>query len=145
MFYYLPNLFTINPTRCVAHHTQAKWIIFSSLMFLIPSFMAYMKNQYLMSIVLFLLTIMSINHWRNPTYSWRRIADHVLAKISFIIFFVSAFLFANNPVIFICETIFFGLFLYCYYMSDKYCNINIELHNTDEYKHTYKNNASQLK
>lgn len=119
--------------QLVAPLEHSKYITMSSLMFLIPSFHAFKRDKHVMSIVLFLAAVMSINHWRHPTYSWRRIADHVSAKIAFIVCLVNGLMLATETSIFIVisELICFGLFLYCYYMSDKYCNKNIDLNNTD--------------
>lgn len=88
---------------------------------------------YVISCALFFAAIMSINHWINPTYSWRRIADHISAKIAFIVCLINGLVLASTVSIFIVisELICFGLFLYCYYMSDKYCNKNINVNNTD--------------
>jgi methionine aminopeptidase len=47
------------------------------------------KDQQLMSVALFIAALMSINHWVHPTYSWRRIADHISSKTLFMIFFVN--------------------------------------------------------
>ena len=119
----------IDHNQLVAPLEHAKYIIGSSLLFLIPSLYAFKKDQRVMSIVLFFAAVMSINHWIHPTYSWRRIADHVSAKIAFIVCFVNGVMLTAETSIFIIisELICLSLFLYCYYMSDKYCNKNIDI------------------
>ena len=69
----------------------------------------------------------------STPYSWRRIADHVSAKIAFIVCFVNGVILTAETSIFIIisELICLSLFLYCYYMSDKYCNKNIDVNNMD--------------
>lgn len=118
-----------NNNQLVAPLEHAKYITCSSFLFLIPSFYAFNKDQHIMSIVLFFASIMSINHWRHPIYSWRRIADHISAKIAFIVCLVNGLMLAPSTSIFIIitELISFSLFLYCYYMSEKYCNKNIDI------------------
>jgi hypothetical protein len=37
----------------------------------------------------------------------------------------------SEPIFFISEIICLYLFIYCYYMSDKYCNCNIDINNMD--------------
>ena len=123
----------IDHTQLVAPLEHAKYIILSSFLFLVPSICAFKKDQRVMSIVLFFAAVMSINHWIHPTYSWRRIADHVSAKIAFIVCFVNGVMLTAETSIFIIisELICLSLFLYCYYMSDKYCNKNIDINNID--------------
>jgi hypothetical protein len=124
-------MFIIDHNQLVSPLYHTKYIICSSLLFLGPSIYAFQKEQYLMTISLFVAAIMSINHWRYPTYSWRRIADHISSKILFIIFFVNGLLLATDPIFVLSELICLFLFIYCFYMSDKYCNYNINIHDMD--------------
>ena len=123
----------IDHNQLVAPLEHAKYITMSSFLFLVPSLYAFKKGQRVISIVLFFAAVMSINHWIHPTYSWRRIADHVSAKIAFIVCFVNGVMLTAETSIFIIisELICLSLFLYCYYMSDKYCNKNIDINNMD--------------
>ena len=121
----------INHDQFVAPLDHAKYITVSSFLFFIPSIYAFIKEEYLISGSLFAAGLMSINHWRHPTYSWRRIADHIAAKFAFIVCFVKGVLFASNPILLTSQIICFGLFLYFYYMSNKYCNCNININNMD--------------
>ena len=124
-------MFEINHNQLVAPLDHAKYIILSSLLFFCPSFYGFLKEQYLLSASLFIAGIMSINHWRHPTYSWRRIADHASSKTLFVIFFIKGLLLATDPVLIISEIICLGLFVYCFYMSDKYCNKDININDID--------------
>ena len=118
-------MFTINPKQLVAPLDHAKYITGSSLLFFIPSIYAFIKEQYLLSASLFAAGLMSVNYWRHPTYSYRRIADHIAAKFAFIIVFINGFYL--YPVFFIYKLVCLKLVLYCYCMSDKYCNRNINI------------------
>lgn len=64
----------------------SKWLVGSSFSFLIPSFYAYQKKQYLYSSILAGTTFFSVNHWRKPENGWRRILDIIYASITFIVF-----------------------------------------------------------
>jgi len=124
-------MFTIDHNQLVSPSDHSKYIICSSFIFFLPSIYAFQKEQYLSSTALFVAALMSINHWRYPTYSYRRIADHISSKILFIIFFIKGLLLATDPVFVISEIICLSLFIYCFYMSDKYCNCNIHINNMD--------------
>ena len=124
-------MFEINPDQLVAPLEHAKYIIYSSFLFFVPSIYAFQKEQHILSSSLFIAGIMSINHWMHPTYSWRRIADHVSSKTLFIIFFINGLLLANDIVFVLSELICLILFIYCFYMSDKYCNKNINVNDMD--------------
>ena len=117
----------INHDQFVAPLDHAKYVTCSSLLFFIPCIYAFIKEQYLLSASLFFAGLLSANYWRHPTYSSRRIADHISAKVSFIICIVTAFYL--YPVFVIPKLICLGLVFYCYYMSEKYCNCNIHINN----------------
>jgi len=123
-------MFVIDYTP-VAPLEHAKYITCSSLLFFYPSVYAFTKEQYIMSGALFVAGTVSVNHWRNPTYSWRRIADHFTAKAAFVICLVNGVLFATDVVFITAELICSSLFVYCFYMSDKYCNKSIQINEMD--------------
>jgi hypothetical protein len=122
-------MFTINHNQLVTPLDHAKYITCSSLLFFLPSFYAFIKTQYLLSASLFAAGLMSINYWRYPTYSWRRIADHISGKLAFIICLVTGFYL--YPIFIIPKILCLGLVFYCYYMSEKYCNCNIHINDID--------------
>jgi hypothetical protein len=122
-------MFDIDENQLVAPLDHAKYIKYSSCLFFCPSFYAFQKNQTAMSVALFVAGTVSVNHWQNPTYSWRRIADHFTAKAAFVICFVNGFYL--YPAFIILKLICASLFIYCFYMSDKYCNKNIHVNEMD--------------
>jgi hypothetical protein len=65
-----------------------RWLVVSSCFFMVPSAYAYYNQLYFNSYVLLLTSLISANYWRKATYSWRRSADLIFAKISFFIFLV---------------------------------------------------------
>ena len=124
-------MFDIDENQLVAPLVHAKYITYSSLLFFCPSFYAFTKDQFVMSGALFVAGSVSVNHWQNPTYSWRRIADHFTAKAAFVICLVNGVLFATDIIFITAELICSSLFIYCFYMSDKYCNKNISINEMD--------------
>lgn len=116
------NMTVIDDTKFVAPQEHTSWIAFSSLFFMVPSIYAFNNEQYFMSVVLGLLTITSFNFWRKPNYSWRRIVDRVYAKIAFTICFVNGIRYYYLDPLIISSCIVFIIFMYFYYMSNKFCN-----------------------
>ncbi len=60
---------------------QTKWILLSSGLFMIPSFLSYYKGLYLLSGLGFLTSIVSMNYWRKCCRGWRRNLDLYLSKL----------------------------------------------------------------
>ena len=123
--------------KLVAPWEQSKWIVASSSTFLIPSFYAYYKNIYHLSIISFITFAFSVNFWRNATYSLRRKIDIINANLAFTIFSLHGFYYINNLLhILICYPGFF-LSIYLYqcsqYFFDKkdnnwvYCHVLFHL------------------
>ena len=112
----------IDDTKFVAPQEHTSWIAFSSLFFLIPSIYGFINEQYFMSAILGLLSILSFNFWRKPNYSWRRIVDRIYAKIAFAICFINGIRHYYFDPLINSSCIAFVIFVYFYYMSNKYCN-----------------------
>ena len=111
---------TIDHQKYVAPYEQSKWITLTSMFFLIPGIYGFQNEQYVMSFTLLLTSVISVNFWRHATYSWRRIADRIFAKISFIICFVNGLRYSALNLFVVSEWISFCIFAYCFYMSNKY-------------------------
>ena len=116
------NMTVIDHTKFVAPQEHTSWIAFSSLFFLIPSIYGFINGQYFMSVILSLLSIISFNFWRKPNYSWRRIVDRIYAKIAFAICFINGIRYYYFDPLINSSCIAFVIFVFFYYMSNKYCN-----------------------
>ena len=112
---------SINHEKYVASLDETKWLILSSLLFIIPAIYSYYNNLYIYTIILILTTIISVNFWRDATYSWRRISDRIFAKLAFVFFFINGIMYITYLPFIILS--YFGLFasFWCYYLSNKYC------------------------
>ena len=73
-----------------------RWLVASSCFFMVPSAYAYYNQFYFNSYVLLLTSLISANYWRKATYSWRRTADLIFAKVSFCVFLVHWLTHVNN-------------------------------------------------
>jgi hypothetical protein len=113
---------TIDPTRYIAPYRQTRWLLLSSLCFLGPSIYGYKRNNYLLANVALITTICSVNFWRDATYSYRRTADVIMAKISFIIFIVYGVPYVTWIPFVVTGYTSLVVLIYCYYMSNKHSN-----------------------
>ena len=114
------DISTIDPTRYVAPWNQSRWLVCSSLFFLVPSIYGYYMEQYFLATVSLLITTCSINFWRDATYSYRRSIDCIMAKISFFVYMISGVPYVTSiPFVVTGYSALFTL-IYCYYMSNKH-------------------------
>jgi len=87
---------------------------------MIPAVYAYYHNTHFLGVVLTATSVLSANYWRRATFSWRRHADMVMAKVAFVIFVWNGaqhirrvpHMMAGYPCI--------GLLAASYYMSEKH-------------------------
>ncbi len=116
------TIFYIQPTKFVVPlpYNEGKYLIFSSCFFIIPCIYGFINNQYFYATTSLLTSIFSVNHWKNPTYSYRRVCDVIMARISFTIYIVSGCYYTNVNGHFIITFTGYSLLLlllYFYYMS----------------------------
>lgn len=68
---------------------DANYLILSSLFFLMPGYYAYISGLPLYLVTSTVTTLASINYWRNAVPGWRRTTDMIVAKVSFLIYFIT--------------------------------------------------------
>ena len=93
--------------------SYSKYLVASSLLFLIPSYYAYHKNVYSIATALCITSLLSINHWRNAYYSTRRIMDVYWSRIASIVFICHSFYYV--PIFIIVNNV--GIMAWFYYQS----------------------------
>lgn len=109
----------INNEKYIAELVHTKWLVLSSLVFMIPSTYAYFNKLYFFCVLLFFTSLISANYWRKATYSWRRNMDLVFSKISFVVFASNGILYVRTMHYLISGYTGLILLLYCYYLSGK--------------------------
>ena len=119
------DISTIDPKRYVAPYRQTRWLILSSFCFLGPSIYGYKRNNYLLANVALMTSICSANFWRDATYSYRRTADVIMAKISFIIFTVYGVQYVTWMPFVVTGYGALVALIYCYYMSNKHADSDL--------------------
>jgi hypothetical protein len=102
-----------------------RWLVATSLGFMIPALYAYMNQVYFLSGVLVITSLVSANHWRFATTgSIRHKADLIVAKIAYGIFFINGHMFIRYIPYMITGYIGIISTGYCYYMSGKLSSSN---------------------
>lgn len=101
----------------IASWLVTRWLVLSSLSFLVPSVYAYTLGINLCSVLLVGTTFFSVNYWRNAEKGWRRDADLIYAKLSFYTFVLLGIIYVQDISYIIPG--YCGLFalVYCYQMS----------------------------
>uniref|UniRef100_A0AB39J8Z3 Uncharacterized protein n=1 Tax=Florenciella sp. virus SA2 TaxID=3240092 RepID=A0AB39J8Z3_9VIRU len=72
-------------TKLLAPWSETKWLVLSSCLFIAPSVLSFCKKLYLLSMMGFLTTIISINYWRKCSKGLRRNIDLFFSKLMFIV------------------------------------------------------------
>jgi hypothetical protein len=101
----------------IAEWSVTRWLVGSSLLFLIPSLYAYTHNMKVLSIILVGTTFFSVNYWRKAEKGWRREADLYYAKFSFYTFVLLGVMYVRNIYYMFVGYIGLCVLVYCYQMS----------------------------
>jgi len=73
----------------IANSHESKCLTFTSLLFMIPVIYGLINGSpVLYSVIIFVTSILSYNHWKNPTYSIARTADICYGTFTFCITFI---------------------------------------------------------
>lgn len=108
----------------IAYWNQSKWLVLSSGYFLIPAMYAFYYEEYFYSNLLSIVSIVSMNYWRDATDSYRRTLDIVSARTSFLLFFYNGVKYTTNPQIKKVGYLNLCLILYFFYRSHKLYSMN---------------------
>jgi len=111
---------SVIPNKYVAHWDETKYVTMSSFVFMGPAIYGYYNEMYKHAIILFLVSIISANFWRDATYSYRRILDRLYSKFGFIFFVKEGIIYVRYPPFVIIGWCAFCILLRCYYLSNKY-------------------------
>ena len=93
-------------------------LVFSSFLFIVPALYAYTHGMLLYAALLSTTSLVSANYWRDPfTPSWRKVADLVVAKVSFATFVISGILYVRDLRFMLVAYPGLIALIYCYYES----------------------------
>jgi hypothetical protein len=107
-------------TDIIVPFRESKYIVFSSLFFLYPTYTAIKRELYFYACLLFLTSVFSINYWRHATYSWRRNLDLIWAKFIFTLFISYGIYYIRDPFTMFIFYYNIHLLVYCYNQACKY-------------------------
>jgi hypothetical protein len=106
----------------VVPHEESRIFVWTSLGFALPAYYAYRHKQYFYSALSIATSAISLLYWHRPTYGWRRNLDLIFAKLSFTMYFLTAYMYLETSrpsysVAFYGGTpvmlLFYGLSSYC--------------------------------
>ena len=93
-------------------------LILSSCSFLLPSLVGFMNGLHLHAVISLITSLVSINYWRYAIPGIRKAADLVVAKVSFVIYFVTGLFHIRDVNIFIIGWILAFLIIGSYALSN---------------------------
>ena len=103
----------------IAPWRQTKWLVASSLTFLVPGIYGIKHKLYAPSALLIVTSFVSANYWKNARVSWRRTADLILSKITFGVFAFYGVRYGRHVPTLVAGYSGFVIISYCYYMSSQ--------------------------
>jgi hypothetical protein len=109
----------MNEEKYIVMWKHSKWLVLSSFFFMIPSIYAFYCKLYYYSILLLCTSVVSVNYWRKPTYSWRRNFNLFFSKISFITFAYNGIINVRFIPYVITGYLLLIVLIYCFYTSGK--------------------------
>ena len=97
---------------------DSNYLMISSCFFLLPGFYALSHRLNLYFATSVVTTFASINYWRDAVPGWRRTSDMIIAKVSFLIYFLTGlYCIKDATVLYLAWPICF-LIVYCYMSSN---------------------------
>ena len=72
-------------------YDDSKYLFYTSFLFLISSFFIFFYDSFLSSIIIFILFLSSINHWKQPDNFTIKIIDMIIVKIIGVLYTINSF------------------------------------------------------
>ena len=72
-------------------YDDTKYLFYTSFLFLISSFLIFLYDSFISSIIIFILFLSSINHWKQPDNFTIKIIDMIIVKIIGIVYIINSF------------------------------------------------------
>ena len=99
--------------------SETKYLVLSSLTFLIPGLISYNFGFIIYSLLSISTTIFSINHWRCAENGIRRTLDVFMARFAFIVYFISGLFYLQNITALLTITLISSSYLISCHLSVK--------------------------
>jgi len=99
---------------------ETKWLVMSSMTFLIPATYAFASSLYLYGCISLFTSLLSMNHWRDAEDGVRRAIDCYMAYICFVVFVISGCIYCRGIFFYIAGaniSIIIAFFLISDYLS----------------------------
>jgi hypothetical protein len=72
-------------------YDDTKYLFYTSFLFLICSFLIFLYDSFLSSIIIFILFLSSINHWKRPDNNIIKRIDMIIVKIIGVLYIINSF------------------------------------------------------
>lgn len=72
-------------------YDDSKYLFYTSFLFLISSFFIFLYDSFISSIIIFILFLSSINHWKQPDNFTIKIIDMIIVKIIGVLYTINSF------------------------------------------------------
>ena len=116
-------------------YSYSKFLFFSSFSMAVSAVIAYIMNDFYITVYMFLLCFTSINHWRKPEYGLRRNIDLTIVSIGILYAVLKLFLLKNEfyrvclLILGFCGIIFYVLeYILSYLDSPKWIIFHMAIH-----------------
>jgi hypothetical protein len=68
-----------------------KYLIYTSFLFLLSAFLNFFYDSLLSSVIIFILFLTSVNHWKRPDNKIIKILDLIIVKLVGFLYFINSF------------------------------------------------------
>lgn len=104
---------------------ERNYLVISSCFFLIPAIIAFCYRAHILGATSSIVSLISVNYWRHAIPGWRKTFDLIVAKVSFVFYFITGCLHVRENIYHIIGWPVCALIIYFYLKSnskwDKNC------------------------
>jgi hypothetical protein len=72
-------------------YEYTKYLFYTSFLFLLSAFLIFLYDSLLSSIIIFILFLTSVNHWKRPDNKIIKILDLIIVKLVGFLYFINSF------------------------------------------------------
>ena len=72
-------------------YEYTKYLFYTSFLFLLSAFLIFLYDSFISSIIIFILFLSSVNHWKQPDNDTLKKIDMMIVKIIGVLYFINSF------------------------------------------------------
>ena len=85
------NIYILYFIKMYVTYDHTKYLFYTSFLFLISSFFIFFYDSFVSSVIIFILFLSSVNHWKRPDNNIIRIVDLIIVKLVGVLYFINSF------------------------------------------------------